>query len=52
MTAQHEQPTRPEAVKRPAWVREPQAPKGDVKHAPPPREDNQSHEEPGYGHGV
>ena len=55
MTAQHDQPTRPEgsvAAKTPAWVREPQAPKSEAKHAPAPHDEHQGHEEPGYGHGV
>lgn len=49
MNAQ-EQPRRPETPKTP-WVRDPQPPKSETKHAPV-REESQPHEEPGYGHGV
>jgi hypothetical protein len=51
MNPQHEQPRRPDAPKTPAWVREPEKPKVEFKHAPAV-DDHQTHEEPGYGHGV
>jgi hypothetical protein len=51
MNAPQEQTRRPDVVKTPAWVREPQAPKTETKHAPPAHDEAQV-EEPGYGHGV
>jgi len=52
MDPQHEQPRRPDRPKSQTWVREPEKPKTDTKLAPPPRDDHQADEEPGYGHGV